>query len=164
MDRLTLRRVEPGEWERVRSIRLRALADSPDAFGTTLAEDTARPLREWRARLESPGSATFIATADGRDAGIAFGRSYDEVEGAAGLFGMWVAPEARRTGVAGALVAAVVSWARTEGYARLLLDVADTNLPAVRFYESRGFAPTGTTGTLPPPREHVLEHQRALRL
>jgi len=54
--------------------------------------------------------------------------------------------------------------ARGEGRSRIVLDVADGNAAAVRLYESRGFARTGVTGTLPPPREHVLEHQRALEL
>ena len=154
----------PDAWGRVRAIRLRALADAPDAFGTTLAQDEARPLGEWRARLEDPEAATFLASAGGRDAGLVTVRPYGESGGPAGLFGMWVAPEARGQGVGGALVDAVVAWARARGCARVLLDVADANPPAIRLYESRGFRPTGVTGSLPAPRERVLEHQRALEL
>ncbi len=154
----------PDGAQRVRAVRLRALADAPDAFGTTLAEDEARPLAEWRARLEAAGPATFLASEEGRDAGLAFGRAYDGQDGAAGLFGMWVAPEARDRGIGGALVDAVVAWARAGGYGRVLLDVADANDTAIRLYAGRGFVPTGVTGCLPAPREHVLEHQRGLRL
>jgi GNAT superfamily N-acetyltransferase len=156
-----IERVGPDAAARVRAIRLRALADAPDAFGTTLAEDEARPLEEWRRRLGDPSGATFLATADGRDAGIVFGRPYEGEEGAAGLFGMWVAPGSRRQGIAGALVDSLVAWARGAGFRRVLLDVADGNVPAVRFYAGRGFQPTGERGTLPPPREHVPEHRRA---
>ncbi len=154
----------PGEWERVRAIRLRALADAPDAFGTTLAEDEARPLVDWRRRLEDPGVATFVAVADGRDVGLATGTAYDGEAGAAGLFSMWVAPGARRGGIGGALVGAVVGWARGAGFRRVLLDVADGNPSAVALYAGRGFLPTGVVGTLPPPRTHVAEHQRGLPL
>ena len=159
-----IERMGPDGWERVRSIRLRALADAPDAFGTTLAEDQARPLAEWRARIEDPLAASFLATCDGRDVGLVTGRRWDGIEGAAGLFGMWVAPEFRRRGIGQGLVDAVVAWARTAGFARVLLDVADTNLPAIRLYASRGFEPDGVTGSQPAPRQHILEHRRALEL
>jgi ribosomal protein S18 acetylase RimI-like enzyme len=162
-----IERAGPEAAVRVRAIRLRALADAPDAFGTLLAEDEARPLSEWIRRLEAPEAAVFLAVEAGRDVGIVFGRPYEDrgaVEGAAGLFGMWVAPQTRRDGVGGALVDAVVGWARGAGYARVLLDVADGNVPAIRLYEARGFLPTGVRGTLPPPREHVLEHQRGREL
>ena len=164
MSAWTIERTSPGQWERVRAVRLQALADAPDAFGTTLAEDEARPLPEWRARLARSDVATFLAVADGRDGGIATGAPFEGQEGAAGLFSMWTAPEFRGRGIGRALVEAVVSWARGAGYRRVLLDVADGNLPAIRLYARCGFAPTGETGTLPPPRQHVPEHRRALAL
>ena len=160
----TIERLGPKGWERVRRIRLRALADAPDAFGTTLAEDEARPLGEWRGRLEEPETATFLATADGEDVGLVTGRPFEGREGDAGLFGMWVAPGFRGRGMGGGLVDAVVAWARAAGFARVLLEVADANAPAIRLYASRGFEPTGVTGSLPAPRQHVLEHERALEL
>ncbi|MHC5010036.1 MAG: GNAT family N-acetyltransferase [Planctomycetota bacterium] len=157
-------RMTPEDWERVRAIRLRSLADAPDAFGTTLAEDEVRPLAEWRTRLENPEAATFLATADGEDVGLVTGVAYDGRPGAAGLFGMWVAPESRGHGIGGALVDAVVTWARAAGFDRILLDVGDDNGPATGLYRSRGFERTGRTGTLSPSRAHVLEHERALLL
>jgi ribosomal protein S18 acetylase RimI-like enzyme len=66
--------------------------------------------------------------------------------------------------VADALVTAVVRWAESRGFHRLLLDVADENVAAVRFYERMGFRRNGRIGSLPPPREHVREHQRELLL
>ena len=160
----TIERLGPREGERLRAVRLRALADASDAFGTTLAQDEARPLEEWSARLADPDGATFIAIADGEDVGLATGRDYEGHEGAAGLFGMWVAPSHRGRGIGGALVDAVVAWARARGSGRLLLDVADANAPAIALYERKGFQPTGVTGTLPAPREHLTEHQRSLDL
>lgn len=159
-----IQRAGPEAVERVRAIRLRALAADPDAFGTTLAEDEARPAADWVARVRDPAAAIFLAVEDGGDAGVVFGRPYEGAPGAAGLFGLWIDPAFRRRGLAGALADALVKWARGAGFRRVLLDVADGNLPAVRFYEGRGFVPTGERGSLPPPREHVLEHQRALAL
>ncbi len=157
-------RMTPERWERVRTIRLRALADAPDAFGTTFAEDEARPLGDWRTRLANPDAATFVATVDGQDVGLVTSTKYLGHERAAGLFGMWVAPAHRGRGIASGLVDAVVAWARAGRYSRVLLDVADTNLPAIRLYASKGFEPNGAVGSLPAPREHVLEHRRELKL
>jgi len=57
-----------GEGERLRTIRLRALHDAPDAFGATLEEAEARPLESWDEQLEK--IATFVATTGGCDQGL----------------------------------------------------------------------------------------------
>ena len=162
----SIERMHPDGWERVRAVRLRALADTPDAFGTTLAESEAMPVERWRERLEAEADATFLASDRAGDIGLVVGRPWEfsEDPGAVGLFAMWVAPEARGRGVGGALVDAVVDWAKHSGYARVFLDVADQNAPALALYESKGFVPTGKTATLPEPRQHVLEHERVLVL
>ena len=51
MEQLDLARLTPAAWREYRAIRLAALAEAPDAFGSTLAE--ARRLRaaDWHARL-----------------------------------------------------------------------------------------------------------------
>lgn len=50
-----------------------------------------------------------------------------------------VRPDARRTGVASALLDQVVRLARADGADRLLLEVRDTNAPALAFYAARDF-------------------------
>lgn len=164
MTEQTIERMQPDDWERVRAVRLRALADAPDAFGTRLEEDEALPLEMWRTRLENPEAVTFLASADDKDVGLVVSLPWPGRAGAVGLFAMWVAPEARGQGVGGALVDAVAGWARAGGFKRVVLDVADDNPAAVGLYARKGFEPTGATGTLPAPREHILEHERALEL
>jgi GNAT superfamily N-acetyltransferase len=166
MTEVTIERMQPGAWERLRTIRLRSLAESPDAFGTTHAQDLARPIIDWHKRLEVPLelAATFMARAGDLDVGVVTGRRSDDDVSTAMLLGMWVAPEARRFGVGGVLVDTVIRWARGQGFQRIVLDVADNNSPAIALYQSRGFVPNGITGTLPAPRDHVLEHQRTLVL
>lgn len=158
-------RAGPDDWQRVRAVRLRSLADAPDAFATTLAEDEARPDTEWRARLENDAVAHFLVIdSHGACHGLAVGAPYTEYQETAGLFGMWVAPEIRGRRVGRALVEAVIGWARTGEFKRVVLDVADANHAAIRLYESCGFLLTGVTRTLPPPRQHIREHERALDL
>ncbi len=150
---MEIERMGPEGWERVRAVRLYALGDAPDAFARTLAEEEAQPCEFWQERLASPEAAIFIATLGEADVGIVAGAPFLEREGAARLGGMWVARAARGLGVGDRLVEAVVDWARVAGYARVVLDVGDTNVPAIRLYQSKGFEPTGRAATLPvPPR------------
>jgi GNAT superfamily N-acetyltransferase len=160
MVRLEQLTVEEGP--RLRAIRLRALLDAPDAFGSTLEEALVRPAESWsRQLLDLP---TFVAVADGLDVGIVRCER-DKVEtGTAWVISMWVAPERRRGGVGAALVDTVINWARSTGVTRLFLDVADHNAPAIALYTRKGFMPNGEVSTLAPPREHIREHRRELRL
>lgn len=162
MAEIKIVRLTVGDEWRLREIRLRALADSPDAFATTFVEASTQPFKEWQHQLER--LATFIAVAGGRDIGIARGGRHDAQADAAVLMSMWVAPETRRQGIAVALVDSVITWARTEGFGRLVLEVTETNAPAIELYANTGFVTTGTLGALPPPREHIRECHMELQL
>ncbi len=59
------------------------------------------------------------------------------------LVAMWVAAHARGTGVADALVGALLDHAAGLGLRRVTLDVADENGRAAAFYERLGFVRTG---------------------
>ena len=147
---------------RLRDLRLRALAESPDAFGSTLADTVARPLHIWQQQLQE--LQTFVAVLHGQDMGLVRGGPYDGRPGTAILLSMWVAPDARRSGAGGQLIDAVVEWARSAGFNRMMLDVGTENAPAIGLYARHGFVPTGRTGSLPPPREHVAEFEMTREL
>ena len=159
---LRIKQLTTDEGPRLRSIRLRALLDAPDAFGSTLEETAARPADSWSKQLVD--LPTFVAINDGVDVGVVRCARDEARIDSASLISMWVAPEVRRRGVGGVLVDAVIEWARSNGVTRLFLDVADNNAPAIKLYSRKGFAPNGEVGTLPPPREHIREHQRELWL
>ena len=160
--RIDIQRLAAHEAPRLRAIRLRALAESPDAFGSTYDEAAALPPESWAAQLQS--IVTYVALVDGEDVGLVRGAPDEARSDAAWLISMWVAPEVRGQGVGEALVGAVVEWARAGGARRLLLDVGDHNRPAIALYARMGFEPNGRTGSLPAPRSHIREHQRELRL
>ena len=154
---MIIERLTSRDGERLRAIRLRSLQDAPDAFATTWDEAAAFGPESWAHQLEQ--FPTFVASAAGADLGLVRGALHEQEHDAAYLISMWVAPEARRHGIGSALVDAVVQWARAQGLARLLLDVAEANGAAIAFYTREGFVPTGHEGTLPPPRAHIREIQ-----
>ena len=159
---LEIQRLKSFEGQRWRSIRLAALRDAPDAFGTTLAEATAFAPALWSRQVVE--FATFIAVLDEADVGVVRGSPDVEKPDAAFLLSMWVTADARGKGVGDALVDAIADWAEADGYSRLVLDVADANASAIALYTRKGFEPTGDTGTLPSPRQDIREHRRALTL
>jgi ribosomal protein S18 acetylase RimI-like enzyme len=140
---MPVRRIDPGEWRTLRDIRLRALADAPEAFGATLAEASALSDADWQARADPPDSAVFVA--DGPESLIAMviggpAPAYPEI---AAVFSMWVAPEVRGQGVGEALIDAVKAWAKAAGYPSLGLGVTSTNVHAIALYERLGFVDVG---------------------
>jgi dihydropteroate synthase len=154
---VTVRSVRPEDWRVWRDLRWRALADAPDAFGQTLAESQGHDEAWWKANaLEQPGRTLLLAEREGAAVGMAVGALAAEPR-TANLFAMWVAPEARRLGVARDLVAAVKRWAGLAGASQLELRVAESNTSAVAVYVAEGFADTGRrepirTGATEPSR------------
>jgi len=144
---LRVRRVRADEVDALREIRLRALADTPLAFGSTHAREAAYPPGRWKtwARDSAAGAAqaTFLAVdRDDAPVGLAFA-VVDDVAEPAHLYSMWVAPEARGRGAGAALVAAVVDWVAATGARTLRTAVTVGNDAAARLYERAGFRDTG---------------------
>ena len=144
------RQAQAVDWEALRQLRLRALADAPDAFASTLEAEVAFPEEVWRQRAEGgPASATFIAHEGGVDVGVVRVFAESDVPGRMHLVSMWVDPGYRRRGVARALVAQAVRWAAERRAREVSLWVADHNTAARRLYEQLGFRPTGERQPLP---------------
>lgn len=159
-----IRRVQPGEWQAYRGVRLAALAEAPYAFSSTLEREQSFGEEIWRQRIRSPAAATFIAWRDGAPAGTATGKADDPsdeyaVPGAWQLVGMWVDPSVRGFGVADQLVDAVAEHARAEGAASLVLWVTLINDRARGFYQKLGFVPTGARQPVRPEEPGHCEEQ-----
>jgi ribosomal protein S18 acetylase RimI-like enzyme len=99
---------------------------------------------DWAARDAAGDAATTIlAERAGSPVGIvAAYRDQDDVE----LFhviAMWVAPDARRQGVARRLLTEVETWIADSGGRRVQLSVADVAHAAGRLYVEAGYLPDG---------------------
>lgn len=142
-----IERLRAGEGWRLRAIRLRALADAPEAFASTLADAEARDPATWEAQIEA--LPTFVWREGDADLGMVRGAPHDGDPESGYLVSMWLAPEARGRGVGAALVREVIAWARGRGLRRLVLDVGVHNAAARRLYERMGFVATGVTPRTP---------------
>lgn len=136
-----LRALTPDDWRLWRRLRLAALADAPDAFGSRLADWQGDGDREerWRSRLAMPGSRNLIAEVGGAPVGMASGVPAED-PAARALIAMWVSPGARGRGVGDVLIDAVAAWARESGAEELRLVVYEHNAAALGLYRRNGFA------------------------
>lgn len=152
MSDITVRAATRADAAGLRAIRLEALTDEPDAYGSTFEEMRDLPLAHWED--QAVNRPIFLAFGGGRVIGMASGGPNDEFPDTLFLYGMFVTPAWRGSGVAAALVRRVASWARDQGARRLGLHVT-TSLPRpVAFYTKMGFVPVGTPH--PMGRDHRL--------
>lgn len=135
-----LRTLTPDDWTTWRSMRLAALADAPEAFGSRLEDWVNADEGRWRERLSLPGAIDLLAydTDTGEPVGMATGTPVED-GGGVELISMWVAPAARGHGVAAALIDAVSHWGADAGARTLALSVMRDNHAARRAYEKNGF-------------------------
>lgn len=149
---LVVRTLGADDWRDWRALRLAALAEAPDAFGSRPADWRGDGDREerWRARLTGRWH-NVVAELAGRPAGMASGFLPDS--GPPELLSMWVAPFARGRGVGDALVASVVAWAQKQGRGALVLHVREASPAAIALYARHGFVDRGPVDDEPaePP-------------
>ena len=137
--------VTADDWPLWRRLRRAALADAPDAFGSTLEQWSGPGDTElrWRTRLLAV-PLNLVLSLDGFPVGMvsATERVSEgglEVE----LIGLWVAPGSQGQGVGDAAIARVVSWAADRQARSVVLSVKAANVRACRLYERHGFVDAG---------------------
>ncbi len=135
-----------------KAVRLRALQDTPTAFGSTYAKESQLTDDDWVKRAErwnGERAAGFIAMDGNTVCGMVCSFLDEEDATLAHLIAMWAAPTHRRQGLGCRLVTEVLAWARSRGARTMLLMVTSSNEPAMRFYERLGFTRTGRTEPYP---------------
>jgi GNAT superfamily N-acetyltransferase len=152
------------------------LADTPAAFGETLADAEARTDEEWQRIANEVGvsehKVTFVVQCGdeirGHVAGFVLSKAEvaeaegspidgegEELSDTSVLSRMWVAAPLRGQGVGQALIQAVLTWARQAQQRRVILGVTDGNELAERAYQRAGFARHG----LIVPHPWLPDHQ-----
>ena len=139
---IELRRLASADASLFREMRLEGLERDPDAFSSTFELESAQPLAFFEQRLGN--SAVFGAFRGSDLVGVAgFRVQSGPKHGHKGLlWGMYVRPAARQTGIGRRLVEAIIEQAR-ERVELIQLSVISENQPARRLYASLGFEEYG---------------------
>lgn len=140
----SIRRLTRKDFDAYLAIRLEALRNHPESYGTSPETFAARPHHEIEDFL-SKRAVFGVATAAGELTGIVvYDRDQGERESHRGwLLQVYVKPHMRGTGAALAMIEAAVDHARTE-VIQVHLMVGAHNAPAIRLYEKAGFKTYGT--------------------
>ena len=138
---VTVRAVAEGEAEALKSVRLRALEDSPDAFIQSVAEAEVEPIAVYEERIASTvrGETLNLVAVDesGTFVGLAAGIPW---EGRTRVVSVWVDPKLRGAGVGAELVEQIAVWSIERGL-DCQIETAPGNDPALRLYRRLGFEP-----------------------
>jgi ribosomal protein S18 acetylase RimI-like enzyme len=145
---LAVRRLGVNEWPLLKRLRLEALREAPDAYGSTSAEAVSHDDEWWISIATRFG--WFVSAPASRPAeAVGLVGGVPGVEpGITAVISMWIAPSRRGRGVAAELLDAVERWARANGAVSLTLGVANGNEQALRLFRRVGFALTGETEPL----------------
>lgn len=143
-----VRRLTAPDAPSLRRLRLDALVETPESFGSSYEEEhtlTLEDIREWITPLDD--SAMFGVFADDALAGmVGVGRQRKlKLRHKAHVWSMYVAPAHRGRGLGRLLMHAAIAHARTmRGIRQVQLSVTANNTAAATLYVSLGFIEYGT--------------------
>lgn len=145
---MTLRRLQPDDAAAFQALRLQGLRECPEAFASSYEEEAPRPLEAVATRLAHRTDGALFGWHRGPQllgvVGVQRGHMR-KLAHKADLWGMYVAPEARRAGVARALLVHALRYATDElKVLQVTLGVNASNHGAIALYRSIGFSVFGT--------------------
>jgi RimJ/RimL family protein N-acetyltransferase len=141
---IAVRRIQIGETNLYKQIRLASLQDAPYAFETTYDSAVRRKDEFWRERAESGSQggdvATFFAFSKEFPIGIATLLRINGQTDTGELMQVWVNPDYRGTNVIWDLIDAIFKWAKENNFRRIIAGVKNENTRALTFYTKYGFS------------------------
>ena len=126
-----------------RTVRLEALELSPEAFGSSFEQESARPLSWFGERVSQSDIFGAFAGVELRGIGGFAIQESPKKRHKGLLWGMYVRPAARNSGLGRSLVEAVLRHAAERAVELVDLTVVSENQPARRLYENLGFVEYG---------------------
>jgi len=143
-----IRELPEEKWADYRDLRLMALKQEPEAFGSSYEEEINLPETEWRKRTHNALFATEGSLIVGM-IGVIFGNRI-KTGHVASIVSFFVLPEYRKRGIGKELLEAAIGRARGNPQVlKVELFVNPVQAQAVRLYEKNGFRTAGLmTGQL----------------
>jgi ribosomal protein S18 acetylase RimI-like enzyme len=148
------------------TLRLRALREEPEAFGSSYQEARETPLERVRERFRQPESFVLGAFEGAELVGTVgcFRRQGVKERHKATIWGMYVAPEHRGRGLGRGLIVQAIEEARVwPALGQIHLTVTTVNEPARRLYRSLGFEVYGVEPCALKLGERCLDEELMLR-
>jgi ribosomal protein S18 acetylase RimI-like enzyme len=148
MNEIEITHLTVADWQAYRELRLEALRESPQAFGSSFHESVSRPDSHWQYRLEE--------AARGEEGWLLFARSGQKLVGLIGAYhdkvasqqlgtqvaeviSVYVTPAARGRGISKLLMQSILDVLKESGIHTARLDVNPDQIPALRLYQGFGF-------------------------
>lgn len=158
---ISIRPIAAQEWQKYRDVRLRALKDAPDAFGSTWEREVLLSDENWSARIaaatKSRNNQAFFAVNGEQVHGLIWAQISEQPSDIASLYQMWVDPAARGLGIGRLLLTKALAWARNNGARHVQLGVTVADSPALKLYTSQGFLAAGATEPLREGSGHMVQ-------
>ena len=142
------------DWTTWRDLRLRALQDSPSAYGSTYEREVASTEGHWRSRAAGGDGVSVLAWIG--DVAVGMGGGFVDLPGWLHVVAMWTDPAYRGRGVGAAVLTTLETWAGSRDL-RLHLDVSTGNPRARLMYERAGYVATGETRPLREGSSDIVE-------
>lgn len=145
---MQVRRLTQDDLDALWMVRLQALTDNPEAFGSTYDETLARGKESFRQRLRSGDDVFYLGAFD--DTALVGIAGFYREEGIKNrhkgyVVSMYVLPAQRGRGLGRALMQELIEQARRiDGLEQLHLAVVTTNRAASQLYRLLGFEVYGT--------------------
>ena len=145
MDNVEIITLPPSRWREFRHIRLSALRTDPLAFSSRYADALNQPDDLWQQRLDGIASIVRFATYHGQIVGLGgalLGAPDDPAR--AQIISVFVEPTHRGKGIGRLLLQHLLAELATRPqYARVRLNVTETQTAAIALYQSLGFVAVG---------------------
>jgi ribosomal protein S18 acetylase RimI-like enzyme len=131
------------KWQDYRDLRLAALRESPQAFGSKYEEQVDKPDEYWKSRLEEAAKGTsrwLLFARQGHKLIGMIGAFRDENNGLeAEIISMYVIPDARGKGIASLMMRGILMVLKDNGICVVRLGVNLDQPAAVHIYQKFGF-------------------------